>query len=584
MYIKFKTLEFKNIGSYGNTPTKVDFRTGINLISGQNGRGKSMIIEALCFCLFGQPYRDIKINELVNRVNKKNLFTKCEFDIGNDSYIITRTLKKDSISITKNGNDLELLSTKRLTQDEINKILEINLTMFRQVISLAVNHNKPFLSLKASDKREIIENIFDIVVFADMLKIVKMENVNLKSKYDINTRSYSILSSNLKESKGQLKEFHKLHDNFESIKKHDNEKLEHSIKVNNDLLTKARSNVVKGVDHIDKIKQTLHNVDLETYDNLTSELSVKNFNLNRLQKEVDFYNNNDICFTCKTPLTEDHKNSHIEKNNNEIQLIQNEIKRLNKEIVKTKSHIDSNKEKNDKIKLINEKLIEEQNKIRFYSEKDRTLNEELLNKKASVFNVNIEKFEAEKNKKETELNSLENDLNTTSQELKINNTIVSILSDQGVKSHFFKKLIPILNTKVNDYIDKFDIPIKLEFDEFMNESISTFAGKYKDIAYSSFSDGEKKRIDTAILLSFIETTKSITNWNCNLLMLDEILDTSLDTEGFEKLFDGVKEMRYNNNDLCIYVISHRIPAEYFDRVLYVKKDGVFSAIQQDQKN
>ena len=158
MVVKFKKLTFQNILSFGATPIVFNFEKGVNLISGKNGSGKSAILDALSFCLFGQPYRKIKIKELLNRKNKRNLKVSCEFIVdGKEKFVITRCMNPDKIEIYKNDEELELLSSKRLNQEEIDKIVGINYQMFKQVISLAVNYNKPFLSLQLWEKREIIE-------------------------------------------------------------------------------------------------------------------------------------------------------------------------------------------------------------------------------------------------------------------------------------------------------------------------------------------------------------------------------------------------------------------------------------------
>jgi DNA repair exonuclease SbcCD ATPase subunit len=206
MVITFKELRFKNILSFGNQETVIEFSKGLNLVSGPNGSAKSGgLLDTLSFCLFGKPYRNIKIKELINRKNKKNLETYCKFTIDNkDSVEIRRTLNPDSLEIVKNGTEADLLSSKKLNQEELNKIIGIDYHLFKQVICLAVNYNKPFLSLSSNEKREIIEQIFNITVFGQMLKEAKKVTVDNEVKCEMNNHSINILAENLKSQRNSI--------------------------------------------------------------------------------------------------------------------------------------------------------------------------------------------------------------------------------------------------------------------------------------------------------------------------------------------------------------------------------------------
>ncbi len=203
MFVDFGRLMWRNFLNYGNKPTKIRLEKGIHLLSGKNGDGKSTLIDAMCFCLFGVPYRKVKIKELVNRINKKKLYTEIEFRVNKKSYRIERTLNPDSVKIWEDSVELDLLSSKRLVQDDIDKIIGINHKMFRQIISLSISYNKPFLIMMLSEKRDIIESIFNIKIFGEMLKILKKENTGTKIKVDINKKSLDLLKENIK---GMLKQ------------------------------------------------------------------------------------------------------------------------------------------------------------------------------------------------------------------------------------------------------------------------------------------------------------------------------------------------------------------------------------------
>lgn len=218
MYIQFIKFKYRNVNSYGNNITEFDLNKGLNHIAGLNGKGKSTILDVLCFCLFGKPFRKIKIKDLINRENKKKLYTEIIFKINTDIYSIIRELKPDKIQVIKNGEAFELLPAKALTQDEINSLLGIDITLFRQVISLAINYNKPFLALGSPEKRNIVETIFNITVFGQMLKAVKTENTNNKTEQAINKKSIQILKDVLIELSSQLKDYKSKKKNFEKDK------------------------------------------------------------------------------------------------------------------------------------------------------------------------------------------------------------------------------------------------------------------------------------------------------------------------------------------------------------------------------
>ncbi|HON83758.1 MAG TPA: AAA family ATPase, partial [Caldisericia bacterium] len=218
MFIKFNYLKFKNISSYGNNLTTFDFHKGFHLLSAPNGSGKSSIIEALTYCLFGKPYRNINLSELINRTNKRELYTECNFNIGSDSYTIIRTMKPDSLKILKNDQPLSLLSSKKLDQDEIDKILGIDYKMFKKIMSLAVNYNKPYFMMSAQEKRDTIESIFNIKIFGEMEKVVKKKISALKTEISIADSTLKVMEGSIETQRKQLKDLKQLKENFNTEK------------------------------------------------------------------------------------------------------------------------------------------------------------------------------------------------------------------------------------------------------------------------------------------------------------------------------------------------------------------------------
>lgn len=578
MEVKFKRLTFQNILSFGNQPTTVEFEQGVSLISGRNASGKSSILDALTFCLYGQPYRKIKIKELVNRKNKSNLKVSCEFVVDNrDKYIITRTLSPDSIEITKNDDELELLSSKKLNQDEIDKIIGINFIMFKQVIALAVNYNRPFLSLGLWEKRDIIEQIFNIVVFGQMLKILKKNNVDIKTKNEINDRSITLLEQHLKSLRKRLTEITETQSNFQINKEKD-------LQINDERIKNYLSDKIKIDQDIEDISTAIETTTFneEKLNELKQyrEILVKSINENEYivksaTKTIKSLESDKICQLCKTEITPEHKDCEIGILSNEI-IEQTEYIKQSK-TKRTETETEINQQENY-LKELNDNQFKRDN----LQEKIIMIDKELTtaeNTRNEIYNrelqFNVDSINKEFTDKKEEYKIVWQENKNIKKNLKNNDIIQSILSESGIKAYFFKKLIPILNNKINEYIKMFELPVLLQFDEMMNEKITNLDNLRTQIPYYAYSEGEKKRLDMSILLSFISITKSISNWNSNVLMIDELLDSAIDDQGLEKLVTSLKHMAYESKDLSIYVISHRLQQDYssqFNNCLTIQKN------------
>jgi DNA repair exonuclease SbcCD ATPase subunit len=560
MVLRFNKVKFSNILSFGAAETEFLFTKGFHLIVGINGSGKSALLDAISFCLFGQPYRKIKIKELINRKNRKGLTVTCEFTIDNQiEYSITRQLKPDKITIIKNGEELDLLSSKKLNQDEIDKITGINYQMFKQIISLAVNYNRPFLALPAMEKRDIVEQIFNIKIFGQMLKIHKINNTDLKFKSELNDRSISIYEENIKSMRKRLKESKEASDNFQKNKENDLKNLQiridSKLKDKNDLNNKIFLN-----NEMIKSFETYEDLDelKEQRDNLTNKINEKEYNIKTYNKNISLLSKSTgACPLCNTAMTDDLKEKEILRLKSIILKIENTLETLiiNKDELENKIHIkEQSKTKKEQIDNDNKKFQDQINMI------DDDLIHFQISKneiEERILNLNIEAISAEFDMKVNEYRNVWKENQNIKIKLKNNDIVTDILSENGIKSFLFKKLTPILNAKVNKYIQLFDLSVRIEFDEFMNERISNIENLKKEVSYYSYSEGEKKRIDTAILLAFIDITKAICNWQSNVIIFDELLDSAVDSNGLEKMIDCLKQIAQVDS-LCAYVISHRL--------------------------
>lgn len=575
MNIVFKSLRLKNLLSYGNNLTELTFGAGLTLVTAKSGDGKSaLLLDALSFVLFGKPYRKIKMAELINRINKKGLWVQVEFEIDGKNYILTRGIKPDVLEILIDGQESSLLSSKGLNQEEIDKILGCDYNLFKHVICLSINYNKPFLSLSIPEKRDIVESIFNIKIFAEMLIKIKKELSLKKIDHQINSSEENTLHSSLISLDNQIKSIKKSSQTFEDDKTSELKKLNQEL---SKLNTKKKS-LQKTL--TEKESELTPKTDKNKIDKLILDLKTKGISLKasieQIVKKKKFLKENDVCPVCNSDLDDEHRSK-------ELNQLESEEESLNKEIDSVREKYNTAVAKENEISKANkniESLEQEITNIKRYDIKN-------LDDQIAKLMKDIRKVE--ERKLDFDISSLKNEFDAQkaryllingkvldlSAEMKVLESTVSVLGDRGIKSFFFKKLIPILNLKINTFLDKFDLPVKITFNELMEEHIDSLSGQGRNISYNTFSEGEKKRIDIALMLSFIETTKTICNWDSNILIFDEIFDSAIDSAALDKIMDSIKEMTTDNTDLCCYVISHREAdhQNYTGRIVIEKKNG-----------
>ena len=578
MRIEFISIKMKNILSYGSSITELQFTEGLNAITGVNGRGKSTFLDALSFNLFGVPYRKITLKELINRTNEKGLWTESEFRVNKSHYKITRTLKPDTLTIEKNGEVLESLSSKKLDQEEIDGILGVNHKIFKQIICLAVNYNKPFLSLGATEKRDIVESIFNIKVFANMLKLCKNEQTGLKTQYQINSKNIELMNENLKTLQNQILEVKHASANFEQNKKIDIEKANNNIKELKNKIYKCQQNIDTGKGFLDELIQTTDKEIKEKIKKINSEIDVLEYKISQNEKDIKFLDDNTDCPFCKSELTEKHKEEHqktmVDDNvnsNKRIEVLKVELDTLNDELVEIKTI-------NKKIDNIQSAITKEKIKIDSYDDTVNIYEKEIENIENKKFEIDVYKMVDNLDNKNKEYENTVEENKFISEEILENEIIINVLSDKGIKAFFFNIFLPILNTKIEHYLKLFEMPITLKFDELLKETIIGVKGK--KLSYMGFSEGEKQRINISILLSFIDTTKYISNWDTNLIFFDELFDSGVDQKGIEQILEAIKDISDDDSKLCIYLISHKLSDDsMFKNKIEVTKKGDFSNVK-----
>ena len=581
MFVQFNKLRFKNILSYGNNFTEIDFSNGINLIRAPNGSGKSTILDALNFVLFGKPFRNIKLNRLINRINEKNLVTEIEFNIGFDKWKIVRGLKPTVFEIYKNDQVLDKLSSKKLNQAEIDKLLGINQKLFKNIVGVAVTNNKPFLSMPIWEKRELIENIFNIDVLAEMSKEVKRRKTLEQSEEKLKITESSALEKQINDNKKYISDMTQYIANFNTNNENDKANVISRIDELKNIISKNQKNIKVATDKIIELQEkTKVEPDTNAYSKTIKSLGISENEKKRIQKTLDQLKDNPLCPMCGSELSGEHAKKHIKELTEEIDRLTNTV------IPKLKSEEDAykalKKEYDANIAMIRNiemRKSQEELSLKNSNGEINQCNKKLeeIDKRQCPFN--LDEYKEKVKTLNEQLDELKKVITGLTHQIEIDKELIDILGDDGIKVYFFRKLIPILNQNINSYLKKFELPICLEFDEQMQETIIN--GR-SDMEYDQFSGGEKTRIDMSVLLSFFNISRIISNWSCNLLFIDEILDGGIDKNGIEQflatLYNIVSD---NEKKLGIYLVSHKIDDVKIEinKTIEIKKKGLFSEIE-----
>mgnify|MGYP003644809819 FL=1 len=569
--INFTKLRFKNFGSFGNSFTEIDFtEKGLILVTGLNGHGKSFAyLDALTFALFGKPFRKINMPQLVNSINLKQCVVEVYFTIGTTDYKIVRGLAPKVFEIFKNGEMLDQDAKAKDYQSTIEEqILKMNYKTFTQVVILGRSSFIPFMQLSPTDRRAVIENILDINIFSTM-------NSFAKAKLSIIKDYINDILGKIETTKEKISFQDKYIQKIESQSKESTTKLEDQIKDSLTLIDKC-SDEIKSLElnHIpsDDIRKKSLSIRAEISKMSSLRDQIVN-NIQTNQSDIDFYEDNDSCPVCKQSIEEMFRsskldNSNLKKGELEDGLIMLKEKLSEKELlikdieVEYKSSLDIEK------KMASNKSLLESSETQVKK----------LQKQIDSLDSNDEELREEtktKNMLEGQVETLNEQLEQRKKEQLNYKICVSLLKDSGIKSKIIKHYLPVVNRVINKFLKSMNFFTQFELDEEFNEIIkSRFRDKF---SYMSFSEGEKLRIDLALLFAWREVAKLKNSANCNLLILDEIFDSSLDSMGTEEL---MKTLHGVGLDGTVCIISHRMDSmvDKFTKAYQVKKIKNFSKL------
>ena len=531
--IIFEKLRWKNFLSTGNSFTEIDFvRHPTTLIVGENGSGKSTCLDALCFGLFNKPFRNINTPQLVNSINNKKMQVEVEFRIGSKKYKVIRGMKPHIFEIYCDGAFIDQDAAARDTQKYLeDSILKLNYKSFTQIVILGSASFTPFMQLGQSTRREIIEDILDIQIFTTMNSLLREKTAALKLEI-------LQIESELELAKHKTNVQKEYIDTLESDKSKKLKNLEAQIE---ELVEEIESNQ-KTINSREAKKLALGNPKQEQRELEAHRSSFKS-QIIQAERELDFYENNEDCPTCKQGIPHEHKEEVKQRKSKEIQDLSKATKGLDKQYEKVVSTLEKFVEISDEIQELQTEVISQE---RYRN----TLQSDLNSAKENRGNIDDENKKLKSMAREVvEKNTLRSEKN---EDQHFNTVAGILLKDTGIKTRIIRQYLPAINKLVNKYLAAMDFFVHFELDEKFNETIKS---RHRDrFSYASFSEGEKQRIDLALLFTWRTIAKMKNSASTNLLLLDEVFDSSLDNNGVDYVMNLLDTIGDQTN---VFVISHK---------------------------
>ena len=567
--ILFKKIRWKNFLSTGAQFTEVFLdRSPTTLIIGDNGSGKSTILDALCYSLFNKPFRNINKPQLLNSVNQKNCVVEVEFNVGTKEYKIVRGIKPTVFEIYLNGELLNQDAASRDYQKYLeDHVLKLNYKSFTQIVILGSASFTPFMQLSAVMRRDIIEDLLDIRVFSAMNDVLKQKLTDIRSEI-------SDIDSNTEIVKTKVR----LQQEYVTKLEQDKKKKSDDIDV---ILETANANVTTHVTIIDIKKKEIGFMKNLIADN--NEIAVKYKKLlslkdkildkkKKIEDEVLFYHTNDSCPTCNQTLDESFKTGKILTHHDKLKDIGLGIEELQKQIKEVEERLELIDKTKETIAEINEEIVDVSTKL--IAEQNYVAKLTIDKENSNIGDTSIPDEKAKLKQLAKDVVELSNSRIVLVDEKGYHELASLLLKDTGIKTKIIKQYLPVMNKIINKYLQSMDFFVHFELDEAFNETIKS---RHRDeFTYASFSEGEKQRIDLALLFAWRTISKLKNSVNTNLLVLDEVFDSSLDSSGADLLYRILGTLDPDTNT---FVISHR--DQMFDKfrsVIKFEKQQNFSRI------
>ena len=565
--IEFRVIRWKNLLSTGNAFTEIQLNQFKScLIVGENGAGKSTILDALSFVLYGKPFRKINKPQLVNSINQKNMVVEIEFGIGKRSYKVIRGSKPNIFEIYADGQLINQSADSKDYQEMLEKsILKLNHKSFSQVVILGSASFVPFMQLSAANRREIIEDLLDIQIFSVMNSLLK-DDIAL-NKNNLTEAKYKL------ESIEDKIDIHKRH--IESIKVDVDKWIEEknqTIALNDQALTNAFNDLQILLFQANQLNNELQGQEKSQskYNKLISLQSQLGEKIKRVDKETEFFDSHNNCPTCNQGISEIFKQEKISEKCDQKSKLLNGLDQLQIELGNVIDQVENFRIISNSLIEVNKNIAIKNTVIEGYKNAIKELEFEIAGLKTRNTSSNDntrELIELNHQKQELEQSKI-----TLEEQKQLFDVAAVLLKDTGIKTKIIKQYIPVINKLINKYLASMDFFVNFELDENFEEKIKS---RFRDeFSYGSFSEGEKARLDLALLFTWRSIAKLRNSASTNLLILDEVFDGSLDNSGNDELLKILYALASGNN---VFVISHKTDAylDKFDKVLKFEKHKNF---------
>ena len=569
--ILFKRIAYRNFLSSGNQPTEIKFTdTQTTLIVGANGSGKSTMLDALCFGLFNKAFRKITKGQLVNSTNEKECLVEIDFCIGTKEYKIKRGIKPNIFEIWIDGVLQNQAASSADQQKQLeDSILKLNYKSFTQIVILGSASFVPFMQLSTAHRREVVEDLLDIKIFSAMNAVIKDKIKNTNDKI----KELSLKQSMTEEKVEMQKEF------IESVEKSGKENIEKKKDKITSIATYIDQLTAENVQKVEEVSNTLQpqlenlldaSKKLKQLSNLKGKISEK---VSSITEQHKFFNNNSVCPTCTQTIEEEfrlNKVSESETKAKELQQGYNELKEAIQQEEKREREFNV---VSKEISSLNNEISNNNVKISQLNKQSKDLDQEIQDITNKIKNRNTERKVL--TELEQTLDLIQTEKAKNKEDVSYFDFAHSLMKDGGIKGKIIKKYLPLMNQQINKYLQMMDFYINFTLDEEFNEKIKSPI--HEDFTYESFSEGEKMRINLAILFTWREIARMKNSVNTNLLILDEVFDSSLDFMGTDYF---TKIIKYVIKDTNIFVISHKTDEliDKFDKIIKFDKIKGFSKI------
>ena len=568
--IAFKKLRWQNLLSTGNQFTELDLnRSSSTLVVGENGAGKSTFIEALTFALYGKPYRNINKPQLLNSITGKGLLVELEFSIGKKEYMIRRGMKPNIFEIYQNGEMLNQNAGARDDQEYLEKnILKLNFKSFSQIVVLGSANYVPFMQLPSMQRRAVVEDLLDIQIFSVMNSLLKdkinsnrTELSDIEYKINLCTQKIEMHSRHIDALKSNNDEL--INQKREKIEEHDKAIVLHKITVDG---------LMSQVEELNAQVADQNKIETRKNKLVQMEASLED-RIRKLNKEIQFFHDHDNCPTCKQGIDHDFKTTTVEVRSTKKVEVEEALGKLETEIKTTQERLTFINTTNAQIQHFNTSIQSNNQQITFYQRYITDLNKEIEALVEQGNKIHTDMDDTESYEKELTGHNKQKEL--LSKQKAVYEVAAHLLKDTGIKTKIIKQYVPIMNKLINKYLAAMDFFVNFELDDQFNETIKS---RFRDeFSYASFSEGEKMRIDLALMFTWRAIAKLRNSASTNLLIMDEVFDSSLDSSGTEEFLKILETLTQDTNT---FIISHK-GDQLFDRfhsIIKFEKHSNFSRI------